>query len=873
MKKFMSLLMGASLIMGGVPAVAKTADPSNVHMTVVFKDNKIPSDVTNMLGKSGAKVLKNFPNIGAIEISGSADLISTLQKNTAVQAVSPTMIQHLPKVKTVAFNPQDAQTLLKQQTSNGDASNLSKAEDNEPEIIGEDPFPPDYPLLHHFYQWDIKRVTNNGESYKVEKGNHDVVVGIIDTGVDKDHPDLAGNLLGGRNYVPAGGEDGMDNTETGDPTDFEDRNGHGSHVAGTIAGNGQILGVAPEVGFKAYRVFGAESGASTATVADAIVGATDDGVDVISMSLSGYSVLGQTMWTDPSTGKTYKLGNEVADFLLYKRAVKYATDHGVTVVAAAGNDNINITNKAAVTDFLNQEYGSQGYKFIGAAMQGPGSMPGVITVSATGPDDQRASYSNYGAGFVDISAPGGDAERYPNWSWYEDLALGAYMEDSYIFMAGTSMATPKVSAVAALIIAQEGNIGPEKVAQKVKETADEVGQVGKDVYYGAGMVQAPHQSMELPANVEWQKHFGGLSKDGAMKVLQTKDGGYLTLGDTYSYTKEENSDLYLVKTYPDGRIQWRQSMYKTGEDYPVDMKETKDGGYLLLSFNYVLGSHGREFFMYLTKINENGQVEWEKKMDGNNKGFSSLFIQEDGYVISGASQGDAMLMKLDLTGKVVWEKTYGSDADDNTNIVKPTPDGGYIVGGYTFSGPATHKKDFYLFKVSGAGELEWEKMYGKGDFIYESISDIEPTPDGGFIVIGAESTEVWGGFIRNEVPSIYYAKMSPTGDIIWSKTIGEADSYEEATSLLATKDGNYMLAGSYERGELNKDVYLLKFNENGDTISEQFIGGDLSDFATDIQETRDGGYIITGNTKSYVNGFKEAYGMSGDRDVYLVKLK
>ncbi|HYK74397.1 MAG TPA: S8 family serine peptidase, partial [Pseudoneobacillus sp.] len=693
------------------------------------------------------------------------------------------------------------------------------------------------------------------------------------TGVDTDHPDLAKNLLGGRNYVPAGGESGTDLTETGNPNDFEDRNGHGSHVAGTIAGNGLILGVAPEVGFKAYRVFGAEGGASTATIAEAIVGATDDGVDVISMSLGGYSVLGQTIWTDPATGQTFKLGNEVADFLLYKRAVKYATSHGVTVVAAAGNDNLNATNKAEVTDYLNQEYGPQGYKFIGAGMEGPGSMPGVITVSATGPDDQRASYSNYGAGFVDVTAPGGDAERYPEWTWYEDLVLGSYMEDGYIFMAGTSMATPKVSAVAALIIAHEGKIGPVKVAQKIKETTEEVGQQGKDVYYGSGMVQAPHQSVELPANVEWQKNFGGLGFDGGMKVLQTKDGGYLTLGQTYSYTKDDYGNLYLVKTYPDGRIQWRKPIFESGENYPVDMKETKDGGYVLLSISYIEVDWERVYSMNLTKISSNGDVEWEKQFDGTNKGASSLIVQNDGYMIAGASNGNGMLMKVDTTGNIVWEKNYGGVGNENINMVKATPDGGYILGGYTFTGPFTHKKDFYLVKVDGAGEIEWEKMYGKGDFIYESIADIEPTNDGGYIVIGAESTEVWGGFIRNEVPDIYYAKMSSTGDVIWSKSIGQEESYEEATSLVKTKDGNYMLAGSYERSEMNKDVYLLKFNENGDTLSEQFIGGDLSDFATDIQETRDGGFIITGNTKSYVNGFKEAYGITGDRDVYLVKLK
>src|SRR5690606_24472833 len=141
------------------------------------------------------------------------------------------------------------------------------------------------------------------------------------------------------------GFSGTDPTETGDATDYEDRNGHGSHVAGTIAGNGRILGVAPNVGYKAYRVFGAEGGSPTAAIAAAMIDAVDDGVDVISMSLGGFAMMGQYTWTDPVTGETFKLGNDVADRAIYKRAVKYANDHGVTVVVAAGNDELNATKK------------------------------------------------------------------------------------------------------------------------------------------------------------------------------------------------------------------------------------------------------------------------------------------------------------------------------------------------------------------------------------------------------------------------------------------------------------------------------------------------------------------------------------------------
>jgi len=344
--------------------------------------------------------------------------------------------------------------------------------------------------LYNLYQWDIKQVTNNGASYNMETGNHNVVVGIIDTGVSPNHPALKANFMGGRNYVPAGGFSGTETTETGAPTDYVDRNGHGSHVAGTIAGNGRIMGVAPNVGYRAYRVFGAEGGSPTSAIAAAMVDAVDDGVDVISMSLGGFDILGQYYWTDPETGETFNMGNDAADRAIYKRAVKYAVDNGVTVVVAAGNEELNATNKREVTDFMNAEYGPEGYKFIGAGFELPGTVPGVITVSATGPDKSLASYSNYGAGFIDVTAPGGDFQRYPAPGYHLDMCLSAYTGTGYVWMAGTSMATPKVSAIAALIIAKYGNIGPVKVAQMIENTATDIGPKGKDIYFGKGMVNA-----------------------------------------------------------------------------------------------------------------------------------------------------------------------------------------------------------------------------------------------------------------------------------------------------------------------------------------------------------------------------------------------
>lgn len=458
MKKSILLVLSLFLVLFSIPAQAASTNSSKTMFTVAFTGNQIPKDVINKIEQSGGTIVAKYDKIGALQFRGPSSLLKSLKGYKSVQAVSPSLQLHLPE------------TMIKEFTDT--SVNTQNAD------------------LYNAYQWDIKRVTNDGASYNFETGTHDVVVGIIDTGVNPNHRDLKANFLGGRNYVPAGGTFGNDSSETGDPADFVDRHGHGSHVAGTIAGNGRIMGIAPNVGFKAYRVFGAAGGAYTATIAGAMAGAVDDGVDVISMSLGGFDWMGQYWWTDPETGETFKLGNDVADYLIYKRAAKYAVDHGVTVVAAAGNDALNVTNKKEVTDYMNAEYGPEGYKIVGASFAAPGGIPGVITVSATGPDDSLSSYSNYGAGFVDVTAPGGDFQRYPASDYYLDMCLSAYYTGGYVWMAGTSMATPKVSAVAALIISKYGKIGPVNVANMINKKAVDIGPKGKDIYFGNGMVNA-----------------------------------------------------------------------------------------------------------------------------------------------------------------------------------------------------------------------------------------------------------------------------------------------------------------------------------------------------------------------------------------------
>ncbi|MCD2347093.1 S8 family peptidase [Clostridium guangxiense] len=435
---------------------AETISTNNIDLSITFSNHSINYDVEKLVTQNGGQVLSEFPEIGALKIKCSDALVPKILNCEGVDSISPSLEMKLPSEKVVNYNEEKS---VSSETAD----------------------------LYEKYQWDIKKVTNNGESYKLGTGNHNVVVGIVDTGVDENHPDLKANILGGENFVPSGYNG--DNTETGDKNDIQDRNGHGTHVAGTIAGNGRIKGVAPNIGIKSYRVFGKEDTTDTSIIVAAIIKATDDGVNVISLSLGGYGLKGKCFWKNPQTGEVKRVGNDLADMEIYKRAIQYAIDRNVVVVAAAGNEALNCHDKKSVTNYINSTTTDKSFTYEGLGYELPGTVKGVIGVSAVGPTNKLASYSNYGENFVDVTAPGGDLLN-ADGSDYYDLCLSSYINGGYAFAAGTSMATPKVSAIAALTICKYGNIGPKEISKKIYKSCEKLDNDPSGEYYGHGLVNA-----------------------------------------------------------------------------------------------------------------------------------------------------------------------------------------------------------------------------------------------------------------------------------------------------------------------------------------------------------------------------------------------
>ncbi|MFH0836134.1 MAG: S8 family serine peptidase, partial [Candidatus Micrarchaeota archaeon] len=295
--------------------------------------------------------------------------------------------------------------------------------------------------------WDV----NQGEN---------VVVAVIDTGVDITHEDLAGSVWINSDEIPNNGVDDDVNGYIDDVNgwDFGDKDktltdtiGHGTHCAGTIAGiinNAKgVAGVAPKVKIMPVKGFADNSkGGSPADLAQAIVYAVDNGAQVLSNSWGG------------------------AKDSLTEAAVKYALDHGVVVVASAGNSNTEVGNF------------------------GPASYPGVIAVAASDWNDQRASFSNWGLR-IDVAAPGVNilSLRAIGTDMYGDgthIIPQGDPNGKYYYASGTSMSGPHAAGVAALVKSLRPNYTPNQVRLVLQQSADDIGATGFDVYTGYGRINA-----------------------------------------------------------------------------------------------------------------------------------------------------------------------------------------------------------------------------------------------------------------------------------------------------------------------------------------------------------------------------------------------
>ncbi len=308
---------------------------------------------------------------------------------------------------------------------------------------------------------------------------------------------------------------------------------------------------------------------------------------------------------------------------------------------------------------------------------------------------------------------------------------------------------------------------------------------------------------------------GSVSSGGGSFGTQTSDGGFIFFGSTSAYGAG-NGDLYLIKTDGKGDTTWARTFGGTNNedisDYSFikvsNVEQTKDGGYIACGCTNSFGAGGYDVYVV--------------KTDGN--------------------------------GNLQWSKTIGGNADDYGNYIKQTIDGGYIITGHSDN---TLLNEIYLVKLTGSGNVQWAKTYGDGTYPYYGFS-CEQTHDGGYIVAGKYN-------IQSSSAAVVM-KSDSLGNILWSKKYTEElgsdficiqQTDDDADGV---KDDGYVMVGRTLYFQLptgnNYDVFLVKTDGSGNlTWSKRYGGSTTShvrfDYGRYVQQTADGGYILTGETNSF----------------------
>lgn len=355
---------------------------------------------------------------------------------------------------------------------------------------------------------------------------------------------------------------------------------------------------------------------------------------------------------------------------------------------------------------------------------------------------------------------------------------------------------------------------------------------------------------DASGNIQWQNTIGGTNRDLLRSVQQTADGGYILGGESYSDIsgdKTENcigySDYWIVKTDALGNIQWQNTIGGSHIDELRCVRQTADGGYMLggSSSSDISGDKTENCIMFsdfwIVKTDALGNIQWQNTIGGT--GFDNLYslqqTTDGGYILGGTSDSgisgdktennigdwDYWIVKIGDTGNIMWQNTIGGNGTEVLSSVQQTNDGGYIIGGYSWSNISGDKTenskgdyDYWIVKIGTSGNIQWQNTIGGGDDDY--LYSVQQTADGGFILGGLSSSDISGDKTENNsgYSDCWIIKTDASGNIQWQNSIGGSD-LNYAYSFQQVADGGYLL-GAYSSS-----------NISGDKTENSFGGSDL----------------------------------------------
>ena len=333
-------------------------------------------------------------------------------------------------------------------------------------------------------------------------------------------------------------------------------------------------------------------------------------------------------------------------------------------------------------------------------------------------------------------------------------------------------------------------------------------------------------------NITEVRNFGGSKNESGESIVSTQDGGFAILG----YTQSNNGDIsdkpddsfsfWLLKFDENNTLEWERTYGGTLDDRGADLVTTQDGGYIITGYvsssDGDISTNGGNQDFWIAKLNASGNLLWEKSFgySGSDRAYSIINTQDNGVLVSG-------VLDVSASGGL-------GNITQQTNTLH--------AGG-----------DYWAIKLSSNGTKEWSKYFGGN--LSDDPFGVAQTEDGNFILVGSsDSTDV---DITNNKGSYDYwiISISNTGLLQWEKSFGGAE-IDEARGITKTSDGNFVIIGNTRSDDQDistnhgaSDIWMVKINKHGDMLWEKNIGGTGFDIAYNIKPSNSG-FIISGASRS-----------------------
>lgn len=349
-----------------------------------------------------------------------------------------------------------------------------------------------------------------------------------------------------------------------------------------------------------------------------------------------------------------------------------------------------------------------------------------------------------------------------------------------------------------------------------------------------GIAQAAEPLCSNSSSTTWAMRYnaGGYTREGG-SVIWTSDGRIVVAGGL-------GPNYWLANIETDGTPIWQRYYLGSEIDYPYSVTQTQDDGYVFAGYSSSYAISGQD--IWILKLDSTGNVLWQKSYGefGSDQAKSIIQLSNGGYAVAGyrrlSGDEDAMILRLDPFGNLIWNRKFGGEDPDPANTVLETPEGDLILAGRTES-LAPNYASAWVIKLDDNGSVDWQKWYGRS---FSEIKSAANASDDGYLLAGSTIGQ-YGWLLKLDID----------GNLLWEKKYQTEGLNSEIEEVKATVDGGYIAVGTLWPSSPSYlgDIWLLKVDRDGDVEWSKKYDVGQEDFGYSVDTVAGGGYVVSGSSR------------------------